>query len=164
MSAPEGNRFWLARTTVGRDRLFADPATLKRACIEYFDHNKNNPIMIAETVKFMGKATITYVPTEAPLTIGGLCLFLQINFQTWKNYATKEGYEDFFEVCEWVEGVIRQQKFAGAAAGVFNAAIIARDLGLADKSELDHKSSDGSMTPSAIDSAVIQTLIDKLVD
>jgi hypothetical protein len=139
MSAPEGNRFWLARTTVGRDRLFDSPENLRKACIEYFDYNTNNPIMIAETVKFMGKATLTHVPTQSPLTVGALCLFLDITHKTWRNYASAEGYEDFFQVCEWAEGVIRQQKFAGACAGVFNAAIIARDLGLADKREITGK-------------------------
>lgn len=139
MAAPEGNRFWLARTTVGREKLFSDPEALRRACIEYFDYNLNNPILIAEPVKFMGNCTIKEIPHSSPLTVGGLCLFLDINFQTWKNYSAKEGYQDFFEVCEWAEGVIRQQKFAGAAAGVFNAAIIARDLGLADKREITGK-------------------------
>lgn len=139
MSAPIGNRFWLARTTYGREKLFSSPEVLRRACIEYFDYNENNPIMIAESVKFMGNATLTYVPQMTPLTVGALCLFLGIEFRTWRNYATAEGYEDYFQVCEWAEGIIRQQKFAGAAAGVFNAAIIARDLGLADKREITGK-------------------------
>jgi hypothetical protein len=37
------------------------------------------------------------------------------------------------------------QKFAGAAAGIFNASIISRELGLADVT--DHRSTDGTMTP-----------------
>lgn len=139
MPAPTGNRFWEARTTIGRDRLFDTPETLRKACIEYFDYNAENPIMINETVKFMGQADIIGVPTMSPLTIKGLCIFLDINQQTWRNYASAEGYEDFFGVCEWAESIIHQQKFAGAAAGVFNAAIIARDLGLADKREITGK-------------------------
>jgi hypothetical protein len=139
MPAPTGNRFWLARTTYGRDKLFTSPEILRRACIEYFDYNENNPIMIAETVKFMGSASITEVPTMSPLTVGALCLFLNIDYKTWRNYATGEGYEDYFQVCEWAENVIRHQKFSGACAGVFNASIIARDLGLADKREITGK-------------------------
>ena len=34
--------------------------------------------------------------------------------------------------------VIRTQKFEGASAGLLNANIIARDLGLSDKTELEH--------------------------
>ena len=41
--------------------------------------------------------------------------------------------------------MIYEQKFTGAAAGLLNPNIIARDLGLADKT--DHASSDGSMSP-----------------
>lgn len=37
------------------------------------------------------------------------------------------------------EEIIRRQKFEGAAADLFNPNIIARDLGLADKSELTGK-------------------------
>jgi hypothetical protein len=139
MPAPTGNRFWEARTTFGREKLFASAENLRKACIEYFRYNDENPILINETVKFMGSADIIGVPTASPLTIKGLCIFLDIDHKTWRNYAGAEGYEDFFQVCEWAESIIHQQKFAGAAAGVFNAAIIARDLGLADKREITGK-------------------------
>ena len=38
------------------------------------------------------------------------------------------------------ESVIRSQKFAGAAADLLNANIIARDLGLAEKKQVESKS------------------------
>ncbi|MDC9826565.1 terminase small subunit, partial [Devosia sp. ZB163] len=38
-----------------------------------------------------------------------------------------------------VDEIIRAQKFEGAAAGLLNPNIIARDLGLADKQELTGK-------------------------
>jgi len=56
----------------------------------------------------------------------------------------------FSTVIADIEAVIKSQKFQGAAAGLLNANIIARDLGLADKSDFDHKSSDGTMTPRTI--------------
>ena len=37
----------------------------------------------------------------------------------------------------YVENIIRDQKFSGACSGHFNHAIIIRDLGLADKKEVD---------------------------
>jgi hypothetical protein len=76
------------------------------------------------------------------MTIKGLCVFLDISYQNWTEYCARAAYS---EVCEWAEAVIYQQKFTGAAAGLLNPAIIARDLGLADKS--DHTSSDGTMSP-----------------
>ena len=48
-------------------------------------------------------------------------------------------------VTKKVEQIIYNQKFAGATAGLMNPNIIARDLGLSDKT--DHTSSDGSMSP-----------------
>ena len=57
----------------------------------------------------------------------------------------KKDDPNFFRVCQAAEQTIREQKFMGAAAGFFNHAIIARDLGLVDKKDLT--SSDGSMTP-----------------
>lgn len=66
------------------------------------------------------------------MTIGGLCLFLDIAPDTWFRYAKMEGFSD---VTREIEEAIRLQKFAGAAAELLNPNIIARDLGLADKRE-----------------------------
>jgi hypothetical protein len=66
------------------------------------------------------------------MTIAGLCIFLDIDQTTWRDYGTKK---DFSRVVTRAEEVIRSQKFAGAAADLLNANIIARDLGLTDKQE-----------------------------
>ena len=47
--------------------------------------------------------------------------------------------KDFSSVITRIEQTIYAQKFEGAAVGSFNANIIARDLGLKDKSELTGK-------------------------
>lgn len=56
-----------------------------------------------------------------------------ISQQAWSEYKQRQG---FGEITARIDDVIRSQKFAGAAADLLNANIIARDLGLADKSEL----------------------------
>ncbi|MFC0183379.1 terminase small subunit [Pseudarcicella hirudinis] len=43
----------------------------------------------------------------------------------------------FLEVITRIEEIVYVQKFEGAAVGAFNANIIARDLGLADKQNID---------------------------
>jgi hypothetical protein len=73
------------------------------------------------------------------MTIGGLCLFLDISQQAWSEYKSREG---FGEVTKQIDETIRNQKFQGAAADLLNANIIARDLGLADRQE--HTGRDGS--------------------
>lgn len=70
------------------------------------------------------------------MTIDGLCLFIGITDQTLYNY--KERGEDFLDVITLAEKVIKHQKFTGAAADLLNPNIIARDLGLRDKSDVDH--------------------------
>lgn len=79
---------------------------------------------------------IVVVPTERPYTIQGFCVFAEISSQTFYNYEKDEAY---LEIVSRIRDVIYTQKFEGAAVGAFNANIIARDLGLTDKKELDHK-------------------------
>ena len=67
------------------------------------------------------------------MTLDGLCIFLDVSFQTWLNYKTRKG---FLDIIGRVESIVCVQKFTGAAAGLLNPNVIARDLGLADKSEV----------------------------
>ena len=132
MPAPKGNQFWKARSSHGRRPLFATPEDLRTACHEYFEWVDANPLYAAELVKFQGDAKVVEVPKMRAMTISGLCLFLDISPDTWGEYAKKE---DFSLITREIEETIRTQKFAGAAAELLNANIIARDLGLADKRE-----------------------------
>lgn len=137
MSAPEGNQFWKARAASGREKIFSSPEELWRAACEYFQWCDDNPWHKNEAVKggdLAGK--IIKVPTERPYTITGLSVFLDIDQETFNNYSTKEGYEDFFGICTRIREVIYTQKFEGAAVGAFNANIIARDLGLKEKQDV----------------------------
>ncbi|MDR6901408.1 hypothetical protein J2W52_003032 [Rhizobium miluonense] len=36
MAAPKGNKFWMARSSHGRNPIFATPEDLWNACNEYF--------------------------------------------------------------------------------------------------------------------------------
>lgn len=136
MAAPTGNQFWKARTKHGRDRLFESPEKLWDACCEYFEWVEENPLYESETVKFQGEASLVDVPKMRAMTKAGLCLFLDIDESTWDLYCKRE---DFIGVTTRAERVIYSQKFAGAAADLLNPNIIARDLGLSDKTESTHK-------------------------
>lgn len=138
MSAPKGNQFWKARSSHGRKPIFSDPEKLWAACTEYFEWVEANPLYEDKLVTFQGAATHEPVAKMRAMTISGLCLFLDISQQAWSEYRTRQG---FGEVCANAEETIRTQKFAGAAADLLNANIIARDLGLADKQE--HTGKDG---------------------
>lgn len=139
MAAPRGNQFWKARSSHGRNPIFAEPEQLRAACLEYLEWIEANPLK--EEKVFNGKDGIVRadVAKMRAMTIGGLCIFLGIDRTTWIEYGKKE---DFSKVTREIEEIIRDQKFAGAAADLLNANIIARDLGLAEKKE--HTGADGA--------------------
>ena len=145
-AAPVGNQFWKARTKHGRDKIFASAELLWEACQEYFQWVEDNPLYEAKPFAFQGQSWIEEIPKMRAMTIGGLCLFLGVSVESWRQWKAGDN-KDFIAVIREAEEVIYQQKFSGAAADLLNANIIARDLGLADKQDIDHKSTDGSMTP-----------------
>lgn len=147
MAAPKGNRFWEARSSHGRKPIFASPEQLEAACLEYFEWVENNPLWESKPFAYQGEITIAEMPKMRAMTLDGLCLFLDIDRTTWRAYAEKEG---FSTVSHAIELAIRQQKFAGAAADLLNANIIARDLGLADKSELTGKDGEALMPEGSV--------------
>ena len=133
MAAPKGNKFWERRTKHGRDKLFSDSEVLWKECVGYFKWVEENPLWEAKPFPYKGEVTIEYIPKMRAMTLAGLCVHLGISQSTWASYREQK---DFSGVITRVESIIRDQKFSGAAAEMLNPNIIARDLGLGDKSEL----------------------------
>lgn len=135
-AAPVGNRFWEARSSHGRKPIFDTPEDLWDAAVEYFQWVEDNPLYEDKVTSYQGDNKHEPVAKMRAMTLDGLTIFLDISTQTWYDYCKRK---DYIEVTHAIEKVIRSQKFAGAAADLLNANIIARDLGLADKSELTGK-------------------------
>lgn len=133
------NQFWKARSTHGRAPIFANSDQLWDACVQYFEWVDKHPLQAAELVKFQGNAKIKYVPKMRAMTIAGLCVFLDISYQSWLNYRDRN---DFFEVTNRVETIVTISKFEGAAAELLNPSIIARDLGLTEKAQIARTAGD----------------------
>lgn len=131
-----GNQAWKARSSHGRKPIFSDPDVLYAACEEYFQWSEDNPIMVAEPVKFQGAGTLMQVPKLRAMTMKELFRFIGISAQGWYEYKAKP---DFSEICTQIEDTVFIQKFQGAAADQLNPSIIARELGLADKTEVTTK-------------------------
>lgn len=125
------NKFWRNRARSGPARMFEDPQDLLDACMDYFDWVDDNPLW---EYKVFGTGLRVRVPLARAMTLHGLTAHIGMGRRTWDEYKAREEYREVIEVAE---SVMFEQKFAGAAAGLFNAAIIARDLGLADKREVD---------------------------
>jgi len=137
MAAPAGNDFWKLRSKHGREMLFSSPTILWEACCEYFEQTSKR---VWSEKHWVGKdANEVTKDTAVPFLISGLCIFLDIDRQTWKNYGTKEEYKDFFAITKKVNEIIYTQKFEGAAVGAFNPVIIARDLGLTERTDVTSK-------------------------
>lgn len=159
-AAPKGNRFWEARTKHGRDKLFASSDALWEACCEYFQWVEDNPLWENKVAQFQGGVVDMPVAKMRAMTVQGLCLFLDIDRTTWYEWRKQEN--DFSNIVTRAEEVIYSQKFAGAAADLLNANIIARDLGLADKSSMDHTTA--GMPIQSTQDAVLRALEDKHKD
>lgn len=127
-----GNRIWEARSTAGPKPKFKGPDQLWNACVEYFEWAHANPLM--EGVAYQGKVSAEGLPKLRAMTITGLCVFLDIARSTWDEW--RHSRPDLSDVLTRVEAIIYEQKFTGAAAGLLVHNIIARDLGLADRSEI----------------------------
>lgn len=134
MAAPKGNRFWEARSSHGRKPIFKSPEDLWTAATEYFAWADDNPLYEDKAFAYQGDVTHEAVAKMRAMTISGMCTFLDISHDAWEDYCKRDG---FSVVTRAVLNVIRDQKFAGAAADLLNANIIARDLGLVDKQHVE---------------------------
>lgn len=137
--APVGNQFWKARTKHGRRKLFSSSEALWEACCEYFQWVEDNPLWESKLFSYQGDVHEGVAPKMRAMTLSGLCLFLDVTRETWGQWRKDKGFSD---VVTRAEEVMYSQKFAGAAADLFNASIIARDLGLKDASTTEHDVSD----------------------
>jgi hypothetical protein len=153
MSAPVGNRFWELRSKHGRDKLFKTPELLREAAIEFFEWHEENPLKEEKVFNYQGEIVRANVSKIRAMTLSGLCLFLGVNeayFRTFKSQLP-EGEQEFNTVISWIESVIYNQKFQGAAADLLNANIISMELGLRQKVDSTIGNPDGSpLNPSVI--------------
>jgi hypothetical protein len=148
MPAPKGNEFWKLRSKHGRDKLFESPELMWEAACEYFKWCQDNPWSKQETTVKPNGIDVKTIPTERPFTMQGLCLYLDCNTKYFNNFKKQlsPDDEDFNYIITRIEEIVYQQKFEGAAVGAFNANIIARDLGLKEKQDIDLKDDRRTLT------------------
>lgn len=146
MAAPKGNEYWkLVQKRTGTPLYFDSPLELLEAAENYFEWCENNPILEED---YRGKdATRVEVKKMRPFTLQGLCIHIGLNTFYFNDLekrikARMEGEKptdddkEFTQILKYIRDKIYNQKFSGAAAGQLNANIIARDLGLADKTQV----------------------------
>ncbi|MGN7818799.1 terminase small subunit [Chitinophaga sp. 22536] len=140
----QNNQLWKLRSKHGREKLFASPELLSEAATEYFDYCDSTPILKEDYVG--GFATRVLRELPRPYTVAGFCLYVGASRHWWnefrKSCSTKKEHgdqiaADFLEVITCIEDMIYNQKFEGAAVGLFQQNLISRDLGLVDKKEVE---------------------------
>lgn len=129
-----GNQFWKQRSKHGRDKIFSSPDILWEEACKYFEWVDEHPLIGADVVKSgLDAGRILSIPFMRAYTLKGLCLFLDVNEVYFNQFNDEKN--DFSKVITRIRDIIYTQKFTGAAANLLNPNIIARDLGLSDKSE-----------------------------
>jgi hypothetical protein len=138
MKFQKGNKLWqnVDPEKVGCPCNFKTPLELWEKCCEYFKYVDENPFVIKEKTTYDKESEkgqqekVTNKPR--PYTWDALYVFL--NVSDIDNYRKNKA--EFFGITNKIEKIIRTNKFEGAASGLFNANIIARELGL--KEHTDH--------------------------
>lgn len=140
MAAPAGNQFWMQRSKHGRDKIFSDAELLWKEAMRYFTWCEQNPLI---EVDFRGKdATEVYIPKIRAFTLKGLCLFLGVNEDFMHQFRdacagrSDPESKDFSRIVSQIYDTIFVQKFTAAAAGFLKENLIARETGLAEKSQV----------------------------
>lgn len=135
MAFKKENNYYLKRSKSGRDRIFKTAEDLAATFQEYVKLNEKSPMYKYDYQVVDKVLTEVSIPYRRPWTIMGFMLFCGTSKDFWRDLKTRTtaGEEDFSRVIETIEAACYTQKFDGAAAGFFNANIISRDLGLADK-------------------------------
>lgn len=139
-----------------RIHKFSSPQALWDKCVEYFEWVEDNGFREPQLFHYQGEITRTHVMKRRAMTMGGLWIYLGISHSAWNQWEHSDN-PALVSVCETVSAIIREQKFTGAAAGQFNPAIIARDLGLVDKQELAGHGGGPIHTRTTIDASELST-------
>ncbi|QNS40211.1 DNA-packaging protein [Chryseobacterium manosquense] len=139
MAAPKNNNYWQFRNKHGRDFKYT-PEGLWDEAVKYFEWMEERVWNKKEAIKSGDLAgTIMDIPITTPMSIESFCLFADIDENTFSRYEKEKGYEDFWGVTTRVRKIIESQQLEGATVGTYNANIIARKLGLADKTDVTSK-------------------------
>ncbi len=136
MPFEKGNNFWKLRSKHGRDRIITDSNILWESACEYFEATDNRKWTKTDWV---GKDALEVErKSETPYTKSGLCLYLDI--EDWRTIESlKSVSNDFMQVVSRIEKVIYTQKLEGATVGAFNSNIVARELGLVERTDVTTK-------------------------
>ncbi len=123
----------------GQPKRIPDSETLWSWFEEYLFWNEQHPV---EKMDFKGRDAdeVTY-KIERPLSWVNFKTYLYknhgIGFSTMEDYKANKNdvYAEYSEIIRVIDGIIFGQQYDGAATGVYQQNIVARRLGLSDKTD-----------------------------
>ncbi len=136
MAAPLENQFWKNVKNPGAPIEFKTPEILWKKACQYFQWCDDNPLKEEKLFHYQGVISRDTMSKMRAYTLIELCLFLGVNEAYFRQFNVDK-HDEFSTIITRIRKTIYTQKFTGAAADLLNPNIIARDLGLVEKKELD---------------------------
>lgn len=126
---------------MAKHKYIESPEKMWELFCEYVEHEKDNPMFKVEYVGKDGKEVHT--PLQVPITFEGFECYLAdkgiINDLGHYSQNLDDRYSEYVPIITRIRNNCFAQNFKGASVGLFNANLIARKLGIADKKEIDDK-------------------------
>lgn len=120
---------------MGRPRTYESPELLWAAACEYFEYVDSNQLERIEGIKSGDRAGMTMtIPVRRPYTKIGMQCYLGLNSSYLRDLKDDS---DFSAVLELIDKVIETQQLESALAGLTNAMLTSRLLGLVDKQAVE---------------------------
>lgn len=138
-----------ARKPFVKPPMYKDPQDLWDACVKYFDWVNANPLLEQKAFSYQGVGNIVHIEKQRVMHVNAMCFFLGVHRNTWMSWRAPGHH--LAEVVHDVECIIAEQKFSGAAAGIFDPGLMGRDLGLVDKKATELSGSVETVTYTAAD-------------
>lgn len=147
MAAPKGNGFWRLRSKHGRDKIFSSGEMILAAADEYMEVLQDNPLMEHD---FVGKDAVEVDKRKKNVpTWEGFANFCDVYsghfHQLKQDYKKSEDpvEKDIYQALKRVDDMFFNDKFTAAAAGLANANLIGKALGIVER--VDHTTNGDSI-------------------
>jgi len=141
MAIPEGNQLWELTCKQPHAKLFASSRLLWRAAGDYFRWCDEHPWVASKSKQKANGTETDEAPTQRPYSVAGFLLYIHLPESGWEQQK-QTAPEEVRQTMQRIESTIDTQLLEGALTGAFNATVVARKLGLADKQE--HTGKDGT--------------------
>jgi len=141
-----GHSIWRVVTPFrSTKKAFDNPEHLWNAACDYFkwvDANpdyEEKPVIVTKPGRFTGsEVKMIKIAKKQPYTMRELCVFIGVSPGYFKQLkAHGADAEIWLPVVRDIEAIVYSQQFKGAASGFFHANLMARALGLAEKTETE---------------------------